>query len=220
VILSRVLGFPKVRGAVIGLAAIVLLSGCSKSGSASPASSPSELTDHSGGTYQGLGLTPPQPRPQFTLTDTAGKTFKFGFATAGKPTLLYFGYTTCPDVCPTTLADIANALAAVPDKLRGQTQMVFVTTDIKHDTGPVIKAYLSKFDVGLPTKFIGLYGTQNQIDAAQAAAHVTLAEGDGKNHSAQVLLYGSDDYARVSFLQSNNESDQIAHDLQTVAGKS
>jgi protein SCO1 len=202
---------------VAAVVAVVGLTGCTSSGAkANPQAS--ELNDHSDSTYQGLGLTPPQPRPQFTLTDTAGKQFKFGTDTAGKPTLLYFGYTECPDVCPTTMADIANALAAVPTALQARTQVVFVTTDVKNDTGRKIEQWLSSFDAGLPNKFIGLYGTQQAIDTAQVAAHVTLAEDDGKNHSAQVLLYGSDDYARVSFLQSNNESSQIAHDLQVIAG--
>ena len=194
-----------------------VLAGCS-SGSAHPNPSPStsELTDHSGGTYQGVGLTPPQPRPRFTLTDTNGKPYKFGTATAGKPTLLYFGYTNCPDVCPTTLADIATALSTVSAPLRAKTEVVFVTTDVKRDTSAVLKRYLAKFDADLPNKFVGLTGTQTAIDTAQAAAHVTLAEDDGQNHSAQVLLYGSDDYARVSYLQSNNETAQIAHDLPLV----
>ncbi|MEO9240491.1 MAG: SCO family protein [Jatrophihabitantaceae bacterium] len=204
-----------------GLGALLLV-GCSSSGSDSPTvSTPStqgsELTDHTGGTFDGLGLTPPQPRPQFSLTDTAGKPYKFGTATAGKPTLLYFGYTHCPDVCPTTLADITQALQAVPAAVRARTQVVFVTTDVKRDTPAVLGAYLSKFDPGLPNKFIGLTGSQSEIDAAQVAAHVTLAADDGQTHAAQVLLYGSDDYARVAFLQGDNESGQIAHDLSVVA---
>jgi protein SCO1/2 len=207
------------RVAVAVAAAVLLVAGCGSSGSPKPASTQTqtELNDHTDSTYQGLGLTPPQPRPQFTLTDTSGKPFKFGTATAGKPTLLFFGYTKCPDVCPTTLADIAIGLKAVPEQVRASTQVVFVTTDVKHDTGPVLKNYLAKFDSELGNKFIGLTGTQSAIDAAQAAAHVTLAQDEGQTHSAEVLLYGSDDYARVAFLQSNNESGQLAHDLPLVA---
>ncbi|MDQ1730821.1 MAG: hypothetical protein QOK10_980 [Pseudonocardiales bacterium] len=209
---------PGALAVLAACAAVGLVSGCASSSSPQPSASASasELNDHAGGPYQGVGLIPPQPRPQFTLTDTAGKAFNFGTQTAGKPTLLYFGYTNCPDVCPTTMADIANALSMVPAGIRARTEVIFVTTDVKHDTGPVLKRYLAKFDVALPNKFIGLYGTQNQIDTAQVAAHVTLAEGDGQNHSAQVLLYGTDDYARVSFLQSTNETTQIAHDLPMV----
>ena len=195
--------------------AVLALAGCGASGGAQP--KPSELNDHTDSTYLGLGLTPPQPRPQFTLTDTAGKPYRFGTATAGKPTLLYFGYTHCPDVCPTTLADITQALQAVPAPVRQATQVVFVTTDVKRDTPAVLKAYLSHFDPGLPNPFVGLTGSQAQIDAAQVAAHVALAQDDGQTHAAQVLLYGTDDYAHVAFLQSDNETTQITHDLTLVA---
>jgi protein SCO1/2 len=214
----------RAAGAALAVLAVLSAAGCGSSGSggstgaSSTASAVrSELNDHTDSTYQGLGLTPPQPRPQFTLTDTAGRKFRFGAETAGKPTLLFFGYTTCPDVCPTTLADIANGLRQVPAEIRKQTQVVFVTTDVKRDTAAVLKSYLAKFDPGLPNRFIGLRGTQSEIDAAQVAAHVTLAEDEGQTHSSQVLLYGTDDYARVAFLQSNNEAAQVAHDLPLVA---
>ena len=82
----------------------------------------------------------------------------------------------------------------------------------------MLKAYLAQFDAGLPNRFVGLSGSQAQVDAAQVAAHVTLAEDEGQTHSAQVLLYGSDDYARVSFLESTDEAGQITHDLPLIAG--
>jgi protein SCO1/2 len=198
------------------VAAVAVVAAACSSGAAAP--QPSELHDKpTGGRYQGFGLVPPQPRPSFTLTDTSGKSYAFGRATAGKPTLLYFGYTHCPDVCPTTMADIGQALRTVPSDIQRRTQVVFVTTDVKRDTGPVMAAWLAHFDTDLPNRFVGLTGTQAQIDAAQAAAHVQLAEDEGQQHSAEVLLYGSDDYARVQYLQSTNEADQIGHDLPLVA---
>ncbi len=203
-----------IRRLCLGALALTMLAACS-SGSGSPKRS--ELNDNPKvGRYQGFGLVPPQPRPSFTLTDTDGKRFSFS-QTAGRPTLLYFGYTRCPDVCPTTMADVAQALQAVPAKIRQATYVVFVTTDVKHDTGPVIAAWLRHFDPGLPRQFVGLTGSQAQIDAAQASAHVQLAEDDGQLHAADVVLYGADDYAHVKYLQSDNESDQISHDLQLVA---
>ena len=88
-----------------------------------------------GGKYAGFGLTPPQPRPNFVLTDEAGASFAFGQRTQGKPTLLFFGYTNCPDDCPTTMADIHLALKEVPATVRAKTLVVFVTTDPKRDSG-------------------------------------------------------------------------------------
>jgi protein SCO1/2 len=204
------------RRLAAAVAAVALLAAGCTSGAAAP--QPSELQNKpTVGPYQGFGLVPPEPRPSFTLMDTTGTAYAFGRATAGKPTLLYFGYTHCPDVCPTTMADIAQALRKLPANVQRRTQVVFVTTDVKRDTGPVIAAWLAHFDTDLPNRFVGLTGTQAQIDAAQAAARVQLAEDEGQQHSAQVLLYGSDDYARVQYLQSTNEADQIVHDLPLVA---
>ncbi|WP_371365050.1 SCO family protein [Jatrophihabitans sp. GAS493] len=191
----------------------VVLAGCSSNASGS---TKSDLNDQANtvGKYQGFPADPPLPRPSFTLTDTSGAPYSFSTETAGHPTLLYFGYTECPDVCPTTMADIGNALRAVPSSLRDKTEVVFVTTDVKHDTPAVIASWLRHFDAGLPNQFVGLSGTQTQVDTAQAAAHVMLAEDGGQQHSAKVLLYGADDYSHVSFEQSTNLSDQIAHDLK------
>ncbi len=200
---------------LLALAALLLLTACTSGSHASSTST--GLNDNPVSKYQGFGMVPPQPRPAFTLTDDNGQPYSFATATAGKPTFLYFGYTHCPDVCPTTMADIGIALKSVPAALRSQVQVVFVTTDVLHDTGPVIKQWLSAFETGLPNPFVGLYGTQAQIDAAQAAAHVTLAQDEGQTHSAQVLLYGADDYARVSYAESDNESDAMAHDLPLVS---
>jgi protein SCO1 len=193
------------------LAAALLVAGCASS-------KPKDLVAQNAVSgYQGAGLTPPQPRPSFTLTDTSGKPFAFGTRTAGHPTFLYFGYTNCPDICPATMADIGVALRKVDPKIAASAYVVFVTTDVKHDTGPVIKQWLSSFSPGSKAQWIGLRGTQAQIDAAQAAAHVAVAEDDGQTHSAQALLYGPDDYAHVTFLQGPTEQKQMIHDLPVVA---
>lgn len=191
---------------------------CSSSGGAEP--KPSDLAGQNQvGAFHGAGLVPPQPRPAFTLQDTSGKPFSFGTATAGHPTLLFFGYTHCPDECPATMADVRLALRDVPASVAEQAYVVFVTTDVKRDTGPVIKRWLAQFSVGTKATWIGLRGTQDEIDAAQAAAHIPIAEDGGETHSVQVLLYGPDDYAHVAFLLGSNEEQQMAHDLPIVAGE-
>ncbi len=135
-------------------------------------------------------VDPPQPKPDFVLTDTTGRRFDFRADTDGRLTLLYFGYTYCPDICPVQLAQIAAVLDQLPD-VRRNTTVVFVTVDPERDTPEVIRSFLDKFD----TDFIGLTGTASQIAAAQQAAGLPVATkiGDGPDytmgHSGQVLAY-------------------------------
>jgi protein SCO1/2 len=199
------------------VAALAVLAACSgSSGGADP--SPSQLVGGAkAGPYQGFGMDPAQPRPSFVLTDAHGRRFDFAARTAGHPTLLYFGYTNCPDICPTTMADIHTALTKQSAAVQKEVYVVFVTTDVKRDTGPVLTRWLANFDPGVQAHFVGLRGTQAQIDAAQAAAHIPLAEDDGQTHSARVLLFGTDNYARVAYVQSDNEAQQMAHDLPLVS---
>jgi protein SCO1/2 len=167
--------------------------------------------------YAGLDLAEPYRRPSFTLTDTTGAAFDFKAATAGTPTLLFFGFTNCPDVCPTTMADVAVALRGLDAALVEELQVVFVTTDPKTDTPAVLGEYLARFDADLPKRFIGLTGDQATIDQAQLSTGVPLAEDNGRLHSSLLLLYGSDDEAHVAFDAGNTARD-IAADLRRVTG--
>jgi protein SCO1/2 len=216
------------RRLLLVLVAVLLgaagLAGCtSSSGSKAPASTaaPSGLNDQTGsGPYEGIGLQPPQPRPAFTLTDTSGTTFDFSKQTNGHPTLLYFGYTSCPDACPETMANIQLAVASLPTALQQSTYVVFVTTDVVHDTAPVIAEWLSHFSIGTHAHIVGLRGTQAQINAAEASAKIPLASDGGQTHSTELLLFGADNYARVVYALTNpvtQQQTQIAHDLPLVA---
>jgi protein SCO1 len=166
--------------------------------------------------YAGLDLAEPYRRPSFTLTDTTGAAFDFKAVTAGRPTLLFFGYTNCPDVCPTTMADVAVALRGLDPSLVEDLQVVFVTTDPAVDSPEVLGDYLGRFDADLPVRFIGLTGDQEAIDQAQLSTGVPLAEDAGRLHSSLLLLYGTDDEAHVAF-DAGNTSRDIAADLRLVA---
>ena len=166
--------------------------------------------------YAGLDLAEPYRRPTFTLTDTTGAPFDFKAATAGRPTLLFFGYTNCPDVCPTTMADVAVALRGLDPALVADLQVVFVTTDPATDSPEVLGEYLDRFDADLPVPFVGLTGDQEAIDQAQLSTGVPLAEDAGRLHSSLLLLYGTDDEAHVAF-DAGNTSRDIAADLRLVA---
>jgi protein SCO1 len=166
--------------------------------------------------YAGLDLAEPYRRPSFTLTDVNGAAYDFRTATSGRPTLLFFGYTNCPDVCPTTMANVAVALRRLDPAVAAELQVVFVTTDPAFDTSTVLGEYLGRFDADLPNRFIGLTGDQEVIDQAQLATGVPLAEDDGRLHSSLLLLYGRDDEAHVAFDAGNTPQD-IAADLGVVA---
>jgi protein SCO1/2 len=125
--------------------------------------------------YHGVEPQPAPHRPSFVLTDTAGKRFDFDAETKGRPTFVYFGYTHCPDECPTAMADVSAALRKVTPKLRERTLVVFVTTDPKRDTAPVIRRWLDQFSTG----FIGLLGTSAEVASAQRATGIQPAYPEG-----------------------------------------
>ncbi|WP_448613844.1 SCO family protein [Modestobacter sp. URMC 112] len=208
--------------AALALTGALLLAGCGGDAGA-------EGHDHGGGEppatvsaaaspYQGLYLHDPYQKPSFTLTDSTGAPYDFAARTAQGPTLLFFGYTNCPDICPSTMADVALALRDVDPAVAGSTTVVFVTTDPARDTPEVLEEYLDRFDADLPTAFVGLTGDQEQIDQAQLAAGVPLAEDGGEAHSALLLLYGTDGEADVAFDAGNSGRD-IAADLALVAAE-
>jgi protein SCO1/2 len=216
---------PRSRLAALTVSAGLLLAGCG--GAAAEGSPSAEGHDHADGAvaqvegpedrYAGLDLPDPYQRPSFTLTGPDGQPYDFAEETGGRPTLLFFGFTNCPDVCPTTMADVAVALRGVDPALAEQVQVVFVTTDPAFDTPEVLTEYLGRFDADLPTRFVGLTGDQAAIDRAQLATGVPVAEDNGRLHSSLLLLYGADDLAHVAF-DAGNTSRDIAGDLGLVAG--
>ncbi|SNR72461.1 SCO family protein [Blastococcus mobilis] len=213
--------------AALSLSAVLVLTGCGSDPTAEGPDGGAAGHDHSDvpaaveapeDRYAGLDLAEPYRRPSFTLTDTTGAPFDFKAATAGRPTLLFFGYTNCPDVCPTTMADVAVALRGLDAAVVEDLQVVFVTTDPAFDTPEVLGEYLGRFAADLPVPFIGLTGDQESIDQAQLSTGVPLAEDHGRLHSSLLLLYGADDEAHVAF-DSGNTSRDIAADLRLVAAE-
>ncbi len=150
---------------------------------------------------EGVYLPQPQTKPEFTLTDTSGRPFDFQAETAGSLTLLYFGYTSCPDICPAHMATIAAALDSMPT-VRDRVKVVFVTTDPERDSPSVIRRWLDNFS----SAFIGLTGTPEQLAAAQIAANVPVAQkestgsgGYGVSHAAQVIAFTPDGLAHAVY---------------------
>lgn len=165
--------------------------------------------------YRGAVVTPPIPKPDFTLTDTNGRPFHFRAATEGFVTLLFFGYTNCPDVCPVHMANLGEVLRTMPGEVTGRIKVVFVTTDPERDTLPALRAWLDAFD----PQFIGLRGTVDQVNTILASVHLppvvreSLPEGGyGVGHAASVIAFTRDDVAHVLYPFGIRQQDW-AHDL-------
>jgi len=174
------------------------------------------------------GLTPvPEVRAQsagqigatFELTDHAGKPFQSS-ALAGQPYAIFFGFTHCPDVCPTTLLEMSNNLARLgPDGDR--LKVVFVTVDPERDTPGQLGAYLASFD----QRIIGLTGSEDKIAAVARgwnAFHDKIPEGDGRFeivHSAYVYLMDTNNRLVGTMGFNESEAEQMAKLRRLVAGK-
>jgi protein SCO1/2 len=155
------------------------------------------------GPLRGVELGTPLARPDFTLTATDGKPYAFGQETGGKLTLLFFGYTNCPDVCPVHAANIAEIISKMSWEDRQQVQFVFVTTDPDRDSLPRLRQWLDTFD----SSFVGLRGPLEQVNEIQRKLNLgTIPPGekaaDGSyevGHAAVVLAIEPDDSLRVMY---------------------
>lgn len=175
-------------------------------------------------TAQRLGLSvkplpAPLPRPSFSLTDTDGNPFDFQQATSGRLTLLFFGYTHCPDICPGHLTSLAAGLRGLPPELRDQVLVVFVGVDAERDTRERVRDWLDHFD----PSFVGLTGTEAELAAAQRAALVPTAsvedrweDGYSVAHASWILVYTPDDQAHLRY-GFGTTATQWSHDLERLA---
>jgi protein SCO1/2 len=210
----------RTRNAAVLLAAVALLAlvGCSggkdKEQDDNPGGAVIRTTQDPNG-LRGATLDRPYSLPAATLTDTGGNKFNLVTSTKKPVTLVFFGYTNCPDVCPTVMADVASALTKLDEPVRNQVQLLFITTDPARDTGPVIRKYLDRFD----PSFVGLTGSLTEIKDVAKAVGVPV-EGMKKlpsggyevGHGAQVLGFGKNDKANVLWL-SNAAIGDLAHDF-------
>lgn len=141
--------------------------------------------------YKGTLLDPPVLLPDFELIATNGEPFRLSDM-KGDISLIYFGYTFCPDVCPLTLADVRKALADLDEVDRERVHVIFISVDPERDTPEALARYLSAFD---PT-FIGLTDDYEKIEAvmkdygafAQKEEVEDSAAGYLVSHTARLFL--------------------------------
>ena len=174
-------------------------------------------SDVNSGDLLGVVVDPPQEKPTFVLTDTSGASYDFAEETQGRLTLLYFGYLNCPDICPVHLAQIAEVFDQSP-ALGRESTVVFVSVDPDRDEPEEIRSFLDNFD----SRFVGLVGSQVEVEAAQDAFGMPHAQkvGDGDdytiNHAGWVIAYAPDDL-NYSIYPFGTRQSQWTNDLQLLA---
>jgi len=171
--------------------------------------------------YRGVLLAEPIPVPDFTLTDTEGRPFRWGPETAGRLALLFFGYSYCPDICPVQMANLAAVLGDLSYRDRNRIRVIFVTTDPERDTPERLRGWLQAFD----PSFVGLRGEIERVNEILAALGLPPAVIQGApearsradpeytvGHASQVIAVTADGLARVVYPSGIRQADW-AHDL-------
>ncbi|MFJ8939546.1 SCO family protein [Streptomyces sp. NPDC102365] len=182
--------------AALFAAAALTLSACGSGDSGDNAVA--EVSAESGSEKAATVLDKPFEKPDLVLTDTQGKKYDLREATEGKPTLIYFGYTNCPDVCPLTMNNIAVAKKQLAQNKKlsqaekDSLRIVFVTTDPERDT----PAALGKWLKGIDPDVVGLTGSFDTIQAGARTVGISIeAPTKGKDgkvtsmHGTQVIAF-------------------------------
>ena len=177
-----------------------------------------EAQENAGNPYglRGRVLPGPMAKPDLVLTDQRGDPFDLRKETDGYLTLVFFGYTHCPDICPIHMATLAAVMPTLPPRVRERLRVVFVTTDPERDTPERLATWLANFD----PSFIGLTGDTATIYAAQRALFLPLpqigpADSTGAyevGHAAAVVAFTPDNQARVLYPFGIRQADW-AYDL-------
>jgi len=183
------------------LASVALAAACGPAGSQTP--------------FQGVDVTGAAMGDDLRLADQNGKPRSLD-EFRGKVVVVAFGYTHCPDVCPMTLANLANARRKL-GKQGDQVQVLFVTVDPKRDTPDLLGRYVTAFD---PT-FVGLAGSPADVQRTEKDFKLYVEErptGNGDysvDHSAQIFAYDRKGRLRLVMPQTATP-DAIASDLRVL----
>jgi protein SCO1/2 len=173
---------------------------------------------------------PGKPKVSFQNTDVTGLDYAKGFALTdhtgkprtladfkGKVVVVFFGYTQCPDVCPTTMAEMASVMQKL-GPLADQVQVLFITLDPERDTQQLLASYVPAFD----KRFIGLRGTLEQTAKTAKEFKVFYAKVPGTDpgsytidHTAGSYVFDRDGRLRL-FIRHGQGPDPIVHDLRQL----
>ncbi len=161
--------------------------------------------------FHGTLFEPPQPAADFALTDQNGQTVRLS-AYRGQVVLLFFGYTHCPDVCPTTLTQFKHLRARLGNQAE-RVRFVFITVDPERDTPEYLRAYLAGFD----PSFIGLTGPIADLEAVwnrygvyrQKQVISDTAAGYLVDHTARIYAIDTRGNLRLTWLMDTDTADLL-----------
>ncbi len=195
------------RAALVTLLALAGLAGCDKPGA--PAAGPKPA-------FNGVDITGAEYGRELSLPDALGRMRSLADF-KGKVSVVFFGYTQCPDVCPTTLAELAQvkkSLGADGDRVQG----IFVTVDPERDTPELLKAYVGNFD----PSFVALRGSADQTKAVAREFKVFYMKVPGKTEGTYTMdhtagSYVIDTQGRLRlFVRYGAPADALAADLRQL----
>lgn len=160
-------------------------------------------------------LERPVALPAAVLESHEGQPFDLRADTPGDVTLVFFGYTHCPDICPVHMANLAAVFRDLPLEVTRRVDVLFVTTDPERDTAERLASWLG----ALHPRFVGLRGSREQITALEREMGIPISvvspeeeTADGGyfvGHAAQVLAFTADDTARVAYPWGTRQRDWL-----------
>jgi protein SCO1/2 len=213
------------RGRLLAACAVAALvaataSGCASSSAATTSSTANGNTGLvliNNSKYKG-NIIAPVAKPAGTLTADNGKPFSIKADTKGIVTLLFFGYTHCPDECPLTMSNTSVALKLLPAADRTKVRVLFVSVDPGRDTLARLRSWLGNFDPA----FIGLRGTLPQVEAFEKQTGLPIGQlfkdGAGEfqlDHATEMFAFGTNNVANEAFFPSTPAAN-MANDLKLL----
>jgi protein SCO1/2 len=169
--------------------------------------------------FEGTVYPDPQPAPDFELTTTDGGPFRLS-EQRGQIVLMFFGYTSCPDVCPMTLAEANQVLKGLGDA-GDRVRFLFITVDPERDTPEVLATYVTAFHPAI----VGLTGSSEELAAVYQDYGIFIekqvlnesAVGYIVNHTARVFLVDAEGRLRLSYAFGTPPED-ILNDIRHLLG--
>ena len=170
-------------------------------------------------TFTGSRLTNPYKASDIALTDTGGSSYSLGKDTTKPLTLVFFGYTSCPDYCPMVMNNLAAAMNRLDSADRKKVDVVFVTTDPARDDQKTLRTYLDRYD----KDFIGVTGDLDTIIEIGNSLHVYVSDGkklptggyDLGGHTTSTFAIDRSHQA-VALWSQETSSAEFASDIHTL----